>query len=88
MNLSLSWDLLPLEQQNGMIRFYSVSVFEVETGINATFSSMFESITLQNLHPYYTYSVEVSANTIAPGPYSSPLTVITDQDGNFSTFSV
>ena len=71
-----------MEQENGLVRFYSVSVFETETGIAAEFSSMDESINLENLHPYYTYSVEVSAYTIAHGPSSLPLTVTMGQDGN------
>ena len=71
-----------MEQENGLVRFYLVFVFEAETGMAAQFSSMDESINLENLHPYYTYSVEVSAYTIAPGPYSLPLTVRMDEDGN------
>ena len=71
-----------MEQENGLVRFYLVFVFEAETGMAAQFSSMDESINLENLHPYYTYSVEVSAYTIASGPSSLPLTVTMDQDGN------
>lgn len=82
MDLSLSWDPLPAEHQNGMIRSYTIAVLETETGMTLQLSTTTESITLQNLHPYYTYLVEVSAYTIAHGPSSSPLSVTTEQDGS------
>ena len=36
---------------------------------------------LVSLHPYYNYTLVVSAVTIEEGPYSVPVTVITAQDG-------
>ena len=41
----------------------------------------FTNLTLTNLHPYYTYTVLVLAFTIAPGPYSTAMTVQTPQEG-------
>ena len=38
------------------------------------------SITVGDLHPYYTYNFSVSAVTVAPGPYSEPLVVQTLPD--------
>ena len=38
------------------------------------------SITVGDLHPYYTYNFSISAVTVAPGPYSEPLVVQTLPD--------
>ena len=36
---------------------------------------------VQNLHPYTTYVCSVSAETVAPGPFSLPVVVQTPEDG-------
>ena len=36
---------------------------------------------LHSLHPYYSYEIEVAAETIAPGPFSTPLIIQTQTDG-------
>ena len=80
-SLVFSWDPLPLEQQNGIIRHYSISVTEQDTGMVLQKTTTTESITLSNLHPFYTYSVQVSASTIDNGPPSPLVSVTTSQDG-------
>jgi hypothetical protein len=39
------------------------------------------SIILNNLEKFTVYEVRVRAVTLTPGPYSSPVTVQTDEDG-------
>ena len=39
------------------------------------------SYIIQNLEEFTNYSIEVTAVTVGEGPYSSPIIVITDQDG-------
>ena len=80
-SLTLSWDPLPTEEQNGIIRHYSVNITEEDTGMLLLKTTTIESITLNNLHPYYTYSVQVSASTIDDGPSSLPVLVTTSEDG-------
>lgn len=80
-SLVFSWDPLPFEQQNGIVRHYSIAVMEEDTGMLLLKTTTTESITLSNLHPSYTYSVQVSASTIEDGPPSPPVSVTTSEDG-------
>ena len=80
-SLSLSWDSLSLEHQNGIVRYYIINVTENDTGSQFQLLSYNLYTTLSNLHPYYTYSVSVAAYTILPGPFSPPLILTTAEDG-------
>ena len=42
---------------------------------------------LEFLHPYYNYTCAVAAVTTEVGPYSIPITVTTNEDGEISYFS-
>ena len=44
------------------------------------------NLTLTSLHPYYTYTVLVLAFTVAPGPFSTAVTVKTPQEGQQSSY--
>lgn len=77
--ISISWSE-PLEDYtNGIIRSYNVSAIEVETGTTITEKTLNTELTLSSLHPHYHYQVSVAAVTVESGPYSSPLSVITDE---------
>ena len=45
--------------------------------------SLTTSISLYNLHPFYRYSVTVTAVTVGPGPTTIAFTVQTKEDGGF-----
>ena len=50
-------------------------------------------VTLQSLHPYYTYTCHVAAVTTGSGPYTGNLTVKLPEDGElnvliFSSFQL
>ena len=73
----------PLERQNGIITGYSVNVTNNDTGVSMLLSSTENSITVAQLSPYTTYLCSVAAQTVVGlGPYTSPITVTTDEDGN------
>lgn len=72
---------MSFEHQNGLVRYYVVNITETNTGSQFQLTSNNLYITLNNLHPYYTYSVSVAAYTISPGPFSSPLLLTTSEDG-------
>ena len=82
-SLTINWEALRFEDQNGLIRYYLINVTETDTGSQFQYTSTTLDITLTDLHPYYTYSISVSAFTITAGPWSDPLLVTTAQDGNF-----
>ena len=87
----LMWQPPSNEIQNGRIRLYTASVFEVQTDTNFSYTlysqpSEDSALLVQSLHPYYDYMCNVSAVTIGPGPYTSPLTVRTFEDGECLPF--
>ena len=81
----LSWSAPPLQEQNGLIRHYSVRCTHQE----GDFEILTDSLTarlITNLRPFYNYTCSVAAVTIAPGSYSSTVLVTTLEDGNLRYF--
>ena len=82
-SVTLAWMVPPLERQNGIITGYSVNVTNNDTGVSMLLSSTENSITVAQLSPYTTYLCSVAAQTVVGlGPYTSPITITTDEDGN------
>ena len=77
----MAWSPLSLEDENGMVRYYLVNVTETNTGQQYQIQSTTDYVTLNNLHPYYTYNVQIAAYTIGPGPYSNIAILTTAEDG-------
>lgn len=84
----VNWSPPPFEHQNGMIRSYVLNVTEMETGISTIHTTFDTSIALFSLHPFYNYKIMVSAVTIAGGPFSQPIIVRTNPDGEFMIISI
>lgn len=80
-SLYLSWSSPPVNQQNGIIRYYNISLIELETGYIFSHTTMNTSITISQLHPHYRYQFEISAFTIGTGPSSIPIIVQMPEDG-------
>ena len=82
MTVYLSWEPLPSDTKNGIIREYIIHV-SVPTDTTDDFMEVSNTTfhTLSNLNPFYTYEIKVAAVTIGPGPYSNTSTVCTPQDG-------
>ena len=70
-----------MEDQNGIVREYVVNITEVSTGSTVQKVSTTNSLTLDNLHPYYTYEVVVAARTIENGPFSTSYSFTTAENG-------
>ena len=81
--LHLSWTA-PLEDRNGIIREYRVKVHEIETSQLRMYSTVNSFITVQSLHPFYTYRCAVSAFTVATGPFANFSAVMLPEDGKCS----
>ena len=60
---------------------YHINITEVDTGNILSLVSYSTFITVQFLHPYYTYASIVSAVTIDEGPYSEIFIITTPEDG-------
>ena len=79
----LSWDPPQRENVNGIIQRYTVSIREHETASNTTIITNNTGLNLTSLHPYYVYSVTVAAETVAIGPFSSPVVIQMPESGMY-----
>jgi receptor-type tyrosine-protein phosphatase Q len=79
-SLYLSWSAPSVENRNGVIRAYHVNLSEVNTAQLLTFTTTNLYITIEGLHPSYTYGCRVSAFTIATGPFSNTSTLTLPED--------
>ena len=66
-----------------MIREYRINVTEIETGDLRQFTTLpdVRELVVGPLHPYYSYRSTIVAFTIEVGPYSTAITVRTEEDG-------
>lgn len=87
-SLSVTWDPPTLDSQNGIITEYRINITELETGNVISLISFNTFITVQFLHPYYTYASVVSAVTNAEGPSSEELVITTPQDGKKLIYNI
>ena len=79
--LELIWAPPPMAQQNGIIRRYIANVTSADSREELITYSQTRSTLVQNLRPFTTYFCSVSAETVAPGPFSTPVVVQTAEDG-------
>ena len=82
----LQWSAPPSEHINGIIRAYTVTVSEHETGRSYNLSSPQTELSVGNLHPFYWYSFSVCAVTVAPGPCTDLHTLQTLEHGKGANF--
>ena len=84
-SITLSWSPPPLEHQNGIIRSYIINSIELETSAIYSYTSFATGptveLTVNALHPYYTYQFTITAVTIGSGPPTEIFTVQTQEDG-------
>ena len=84
----VTWDMVPLNDQNGIITLYEVLYQPLET-FNETIKAITRevfgtemSITLTDVQEFVNYTISVRAYTIVGvGPYSEEVMVTTLEDG-------
>ena len=81
--IALMWDNIAVENRNGIIRHYLVSVMEVETGEVDVYTAVANQLNISMLHPYYTYTCVVAAVTNRVGPFSHNISIITPQGSKY-----
>ena len=64
---TVQWRPPQADLQNGIIQFYSIQLVAAETGSMLEYTSTELSLTITDLHPYYTYTCTIAAVTVAPG---------------------
>ena len=80
-SLSVWWDTVPCPHQRGPITGYRLCYSNGTSIVNTTGEESRQHV-LTGLTPFTNYSVQVAAvNDGGTGPYSTPLTVETLQDG-------
>ena len=84
--VELVWAPPPMDQQNGIIRRYIINVTSVDDGVELIAYSQTTRTLVQNLHPFTTYFCSVSAETVAPGPFSPPIVIQTPEDGGYEMY--
>ena len=84
-SIHLSWDPLPSALQNGIIRQYRVTILH-NAGEARVINTTATSVTIAALIPFTMYNFTVAAETIAVGPSTPPLQIVTPQDGNHSKY--
>ena len=75
-SISLTWAPPELGSRNGVIFSYHVTVSQSLLLVTTT-----ERITIDGLQPFTNYEIRVAAHTVATGPFSAPLQVMTGIDG-------
>ena len=84
-SITLFWSPPPMEHWNGIIRSYIINLIEHETNATYSYTSFATgptlTMTINSLHPYYTYQFTITAVTIGPGPPTHAFTVQTLPDG-------
>ena len=83
--IRVSWEEVPAIDRNGEITVYEVQYEPLETFggqiSTSTVNTAMLSILLTDLQEYVEYNISVRAYTSAgPGPYSDPVTEMTDTD--------
>ena len=76
----MSWDPLPSAQQNGIIRQYRVTILDI-VGEARVITTTETSVNVVALSPFTMYTCTVAAETIAVGPSTLPVQIVTPQDG-------
>ena len=82
----ITWQVPPLEEQNGIIQLYFIHLLEVPTNMNFTYQQegQHTELVIVSLHPDYDYECSVAAETVVGrGPLSEPFTITTHEDGTF-----
>ena len=81
----MEWDPPREEVLYGILRGFRIRYgVAMDTNITNTTELIPEqqlSYIIQNLEEFTNYSIEVTAVTVGEGPFSTPIIVITDQDG-------
>ena len=68
-------------QQNGIIRKYSVVLYDLVMDHTLMYTSLTTSLNVSVLNPYTEYGVRVAAITVSIGPYSDYHNITTMEDG-------
>lgn len=78
--VTLTWDPPPISSHNGIIREYTVTITD-SNNEQSLYNVSGNTLTVSDLAPYTQYDIAVSAYTVTNGPFSSILSVTTNEAG-------
>ena len=89
-NVTLTWNKLAAEHQNGDISYYTIYLLPTESFSwlrPSKHIALFpdHSYTVLNLHPHSNYNISVAAFTIAAGPNSTAMSIQTRQERKYDS---
>ena len=77
----VKWETPRRNETNGYVRYFLLNVTDRETSTRLSFKVYSTLKRVIELHPFYTYDIQVATVTTAPGPFSGPFTVMTRESG-------
>ena len=83
-SVNISWMPPPPTEHNGIIQYYLLKQLNVNSGeiqIHSIHNTL--AITVNDLHPHYSYGFSLAAVTVETGPYSMETTITMPQDCQF-----
>ena len=84
----IGWRDPDIEDQNGIITGYAISVTLVSTGQSFQMTSTVNRLFLSNLLPFTTYICRVAAMTnVGVGPFSTATSFLTRETGTYIAMS-
>lgn len=87
-SLFFSWDPPLPEHQNGIIRHYVINITSIDGSFNVSTPTTQTNYTvLAPIRPFITYICNIAAETVAVGPVSEDISILTPQDGNENTIN-
>ena len=76
------WDPPPHEDWNGIIKFYTIQITVLDSGVELFFNSTLNNFTVSSLSPYTEYLCTVAASTsVGIGAFAEMIVVQTAEEG-------
>lgn len=82
-DFSIQW-LPPVpSDRNGELRGYAITLTDEVSGVATPFAvgGNVTSLEFWDLHPAYTYILAIAAVTVSQGPFSDPMRITMDENG-------
>ncbi len=86
-SITVTWVPPDSTYRNGIIRRYKLNLIENETMTHYEKEYTGTRAVIVGKHPFYTYHFNISAVTVAAGPYSMPNVIRLQETGNNNNYS-
>ncbi len=80
-SIHITWDPPAVDDHNGIIREYRVNVTQQNNQFFSQETTNQTQVIIENLDPYTIYHCYIVAITVAEGPYTEVVAVLTEEAG-------